>query len=99
MSDLFDYMPALGKADTSREAAIRIAPHMSPMRKLVYDNIPYSGITGSELADKLNKSVTSIRPRLTDLYNQHLIEDTGNRRMNRDGFNEKVFAKIKGQTQ
>ena len=93
MTDLFDYMPALGKTDTSREAAIKLIPKLPRMRKKVYDGFSVPS-TASEVAKRVGISILSSRPRTTELQQQGLIEDTGERRENDWGNNEIVFQRV-----
>jgi hypothetical protein len=93
MTDLFDYKPAFGKTDTSREAAIKLIPKLPKMRQTVYDGFTTPS-TASEVANRVNISILSSRPRTTELQQQGLIEDTGDRRKNQWGNNEIVFRRV-----
>lgn len=93
MTDLFDYKPAFGKTDTSREAAIKLIPKLPRMRQAVYDGFTTPS-TASEIARRVGMSILSSRPRTTELLQQGLIEDTGDRRENEWGNNEIVFKRV-----
>ena len=93
MTDLFNYMPALGKTDTSREAAIKLIPKLPRMRRKVYEGFSSPG-TASEIADRAGISILSARPRTTELQQQGLIIDTGKRRKNEWGNNEIIFKRV-----
>ena len=66
--------------DTSREAAQRI--DTTAKEKLVYSVIESSphGLTGKEVAQRLNRPFNSISGRLTGLTEKGYIRDTGRRR-------------------
>jgi predicted transcriptional regulator len=49
------------------------------------------GATADEIADELNRSILSIRPRFSELLRQGLIRDTGVRRGNQSGCSAKVW--------
>ena len=93
MTDLFDYKPAFGKTDTSREAAIKLMPHLPKMRALVYSAYDEPRTT-SEAAEFLNIRSLSARPRTSELLRQGLIEDSGERRTNQWGNKEIVFRTL-----
>ena len=97
MTDLFDYMPALGKTDTSREAALKLIPELPRMRRMVYEGYTIPS-TASEVAKRVGMSILSSRPRTTELLQQKLIEDTGERRENEWGNNEIVFKRVHDAT-
>jgi hypothetical protein len=86
----FDYMPALGKTDTSREAILKIIDELPRMRKMAYEAYAEARTT-SEAAEFLNMRSRSIQPRTSELLKQGLIIDTGIRRENKWGNLEIVF--------
>jgi hypothetical protein len=60
-----------------------IWPYVRADRLAAYDfmlRLGAPGATGSELAAKMGRSVLSVRPRLTELRQMHLLETTGERR-------------------
>tara|TARA_R110000824_G_scaffold292171_1_gene480569 strand:+ start:3330 stop:3638 length:309 start_codon:yes stop_codon:yes gene_type:complete len=98
MSDLFNYpySPSKGKTDTSEQAAdALITP--DTWRARVFDTFKKAaaGLTADEVAIILNKNkdlgILTIRPRVTELVKQDMIEDSGIRRKNNSGRNAIVW--------
>ena len=93
----FEYpcAPAKGKTDTSFDAAEAVvAPNT--WRKRIYKAIKdYSpGLTAEEIGLVIGKSgmgALTVRPRVTELSQQGLIEDSGERRKNGSGRNAIVW--------
>lgn len=78
--------PAEGKTDTSAAAAEKIRPQATRLRDAVYEQLRVHGeATADELAANMNRSILSIRPRVTELHAQGRIEDTGRRKKNPQG--------------
>jgi len=91
--------PAPGKTDTSREAAEKIAPAITGLRKQVYDFIvdhKEFGATSDEIDRNTGINLLSVRPRLTELKQAGLICDSDRRRPNRGGRREIVFIATEG---
>jgi len=69
-------------------AARRIAPHAEALRDRVFaflkTNYP-AAFTADEVADRLDISFLSVRPRLSELRRSGLIEPTAERRKNKSG--------------
>lgn len=88
---------------TSRAAADEIADAAPLLRGKALAVIERSrGMTADEVAERLRKSVLSIRPRITELAREHMIRDSGARRPNASGRNAIVWspvypAHLKGQ--
>lgn len=84
--DRYPYVAGSKARDTSYQAAEEIEATEAPLlRDLVYAEIKSTGeigLTADEVAARLNKSVLSIRPRVTELGKQNRIVDTGSRRKN-----------------
>lgn len=58
-----------------------IAVHLNPMRRRVHEKLGYLGrATAKELAEYMATDKCSVRPRLTELYQLGLAEETGVRR-------------------
>lgn len=93
MDNLFEYKPAFGKTDTSREAVLKIIDDLPNMRKKVYAAYSQPRTT-SEAATFLNMRHSSAQPRTSELVKQGLIKDTGARRENEWGNNEIVFKRV-----
>lgn len=80
--------------DTSREAAIAIAPHAESLMVRVLVQLAKGEATADEIAAALGESVLSIRPRFSQLLAKRLIEPTGGRRANESGMKAKVWRVI-----
>lgn len=98
--DLFDYTPpprypdapGFKNRDTSKEAADSMKPSAPRLRQMVLDKLRARGpSTPDEIADALDLSILSIRPRFTELHKTGQIVDTGDRRKNTSGRNAKVW--------
>ena len=70
--------------DTERMAAEFIAPKVTGLRLKALQSLAEapSGLTGSQVADKMNAWLYSVKPRLTELQNMGLAEDSGERQLN-----------------
>lgn len=100
MTTLFDYMdryphaPGSKAGGTSKKAAKLIKERAPTLRDQVYKlllDVP-AGLTADECAAKLNKSILSIRPRLSELHNLQKIRDTGCTRANDSGVQASVWC-------
>ncbi len=64
-------------ADTSLAAYARILPTLTDRERAVFlalcDEADANGLTGGELAERMGLPVTSVRPRLTGLYDKGWI--------------------------
>ena len=76
---------------TSEAAADSMKPKAAGLRGRVLAVLHHADMTADECAQVLNKSVLSIRPRLTELKEAGQIEDTGIRRENLSGRNAIVW--------
>jgi len=88
------------KEGTSKEAALSI--DASTLRAKALQVIASSqGLTADEVAEKMNMSVLSIRPRVTELKRMGRIEETGVTRKNQSGRNAAVYRirAVEGQLQ
>ena len=85
--DLFQYpdVPGFKKRETSIAAAAEIEPKAQNLKKQVWIALNDRPGTADEIAARLNKSILSIRPRLSELANLGLIADSGIRRENASG--------------
>jgi len=70
--------------DTERMAAEFIAPKVTGLRLKALQSLAAapSGLTGSQVADKMNAWLYSVKPRLTELQNMGLVQDSGERQLN-----------------
>lgn len=80
--------PGFKSRGTSSLAARRIAPHAEALRDRVFaflkTNYP-AAFTADEVADQIRVSFLSVRPRLSELLRDGMIEPTAERRKNRSG--------------
>jgi predicted ArsR family transcriptional regulator len=80
--------PGFKSRGTSSLAARRIAPHAEALRDTVFAflkaNYP-AAFTADEVADRIEVSFLSVRPRLSELRRSELIEPTTERRKNKSG--------------
>ena len=85
--DLFKYpaVPGFKKRDTAIAAAAEIAPKAENLKRQVWIALNDAPGTADEIAARLNRSILSIRPRLSELAALSLINDTGTRRENASG--------------
>lgn len=97
-TDLFAYPPggtATGKTDTSRKAAAKIHRHTQPMRVRIMELMGTGvGLTADEIAAKLGSQIRSVRPRVTELFNNGDLVETRARRQNKDG-NPQIVWRMK----
>lgn len=86
--------PGYKEHSTSKEAATKIASRSRQLREKTLDTIKRKssyGATPEEVAEILNESILSIRPRFTELKIMKLIFDSGERRKNNFNSNTKVW--------
>lgn len=86
MTDLFAYphTPGSKARDTSRAAAVAIAPAAANLRDRVLALFEHSrGLTADEAASRLGLPITTIRPRCSELVADGKLRDSGERRANR----------------
>lgn len=95
MSRLLDYpnVPGFKVAGPSEEAAAAVAPIAGTLREQVLQIIASSqhGLTADEVAAKLNKSVLSVRPRVSELRRQGEIRQALTRGKNDSGMSATVW--------
>ena len=79
--------------DTERAAAHKVARSVTGRRREALQALAAKGgiATGEQIALASGLSILSIRPRLTELQEMELIEDTTNRRNNAFGNSEIVW--------
>lgn len=73
------------KTNTIREAKKRIDSRVEKLRALCLQALQNFESTADEVADMLDESVLSIRPRISELAHKGLITDSGIRRTNESG--------------
>ena len=93
--DLFSYphRPGWKEPGTSREAAARIEPTASVLRDLVLETLAASpgGLTADEIAARLNRSILSVRPRVSELRADGKIMRAERRGKNASGMSAAVW--------
>ena len=96
---LYPLSPGSKEDGTSLEAAELIKAGAETIRKKVYDSICNKGnfgATADEVAELLNLSPFTVRPRVTELFKQGKIERT-DRRKNSSGAMAYVYKVSKAQ--
>lgn len=85
---------AKGDAETSRDAAEKIERNQRApsLRAKCLELLTAEALTADECAAKLSENPLSIRPRLSQLKAEGLIEDTGKRRASSMGEPSVVWA-------
>lgn len=86
--DIFnDYpnTPGYQNESTSKEAASEIAGISCELRSLSLAVVTKQPSTADEVAGILGRSILAIRPRLTELAEMGMVEDSGERRKNASG--------------
>jgi len=73
------------KEGPSRLAAISTKAHAPTLRERCFSLIKGNLFTADEVADMMQKSILSIRPRIAELAKLGKIEDSGRRRKNESG--------------
>jgi predicted ArsR family transcriptional regulator len=85
--------------DTSHEAAEEAQGRAPFWRLMVLQDLSLHGpSTADEIAARLQASILTIRPRVSELRNLHKIHDTGNRRANGNGKRTAVWDITKEET-
>lgn len=90
--DLFDpparaypETPGFKRPGTSQAAAESMAPKASTLREACLVELRQANGTADEVAERLGKSILSIRPRISELSKLGQIADSGQRRENESG--------------
>ena len=86
--------PGFKTYGTSQEAASKADRFAGNLREISYATIVGAGargMTADEVAEKLGKSVLSIRPRVSELVAQERIQTSGERRTNSSGMRADVY--------
>src|ERR1700722_3667582 len=93
----YPHSPGFKSRGTSSLAARRIAPHAEALRDRVFAflkaNYP-APFTADEVADRLDESFLSVRPRLSELRRNALIEPTTERRANKSGMMARCWRAV-----
>lgn len=100
MTDLFSWQPpypatpGYKEPTTSKDAAKAIEPKARGLRGMCLAAIEKQPGTPDEIADRLGLTVLSVRPRITELKELGLIEQTGVRRKNASGRDAHVWRVV-----
>ena len=79
MSDHYPHTPGFKARDTSRAAAQAIAPKAPNLRERVLAAVKAEPGSPEAIARRLDVPVMNVRPRLSELSNLRLVEDSGKR--------------------
>ena len=89
-----------GAGDTETAAAHQVATKVTGRRLETLRALStLGGGSGEQISASLRLPITSIRPRLTELQEMELIEDTGRRHKNQYGNGEIIWAVTKSGEQ
>ena len=77
--------PGYKVAGTSQDAAVSVREDAQALRAACLELVKAEDLTADEAADRLHRSVLSIRPRFSELVMRRLIRDSGERRRNASG--------------
>jgi hypothetical protein len=86
--------PGWTEETTSREAAEAIETRADTVRGFVLAALKTQPMTADEVAQLLHESVLTVRPRVTELFQEGRIGRTGERRKNRSGRDAHVFRAL-----
>lgn len=92
----YPHAPGFKEQTTSKDAARAVAGTAGTLREQVFECLRVAGpagLTPDEIAEKLGRTVLSIRPRVTELAHDDppWIVPTGGRRANASGLKAKVW--------
>src|ERR1044072_9478097 len=79
-SPKYPHAPALGKTATSRGMARKIAPRHKEAHRRILAMLRDGPLNADEIAEKLGMDVLYCRPRVTEMKELGLIEETGEKR-------------------
>jgi predicted ArsR family transcriptional regulator len=86
--------PGWRNRDTSKAAAVAIAPRVQTLRDRVLAEIKRGQGTADEIAERLGETPLAIRPRCTEAGKLGLIADAGIRRSNVSGRSAIVWRAV-----
>jgi hypothetical protein len=81
----YPLFPGFKAQETSRQAAIDIAPEARGLQQDCLRALENCPRTADEVAEYLSKSILAIRPRMAELFRMGKIEDTMQRHKNASG--------------
>lgn len=88
-----------GDAETGREAAASINPHLGRLQRLVADAVKVAGdagMTPEELCQATGLERTTIQPRTSELKAKGVLRDSGQRRRNKSRKRAIVWVYVPG---
>jgi hypothetical protein len=94
LPDAYPDQPGFRVSGPSEQAATAIASTAKTLRDQVRNTISAAprGLTADEVAARLNKSILSVRPRVSELHRQGEIRQTGTRGKNASGMTASVWT-------
>lgn len=100
----YPHAPGYKESSTSKDSAAKIKPHAKDVRGTVLfyyqmHDVLKAWFTADEVASGLGLSILTVRPRVTELYKQGKLVDTGHRRRNASGHWAKVWRLATKQEQ
>lgn len=90
----YPFEPGHKNTDTSLEAAVSMSERAISLRAACLNILRYRDATADECAALLRESVLSIRPRISELREMAMVDDSGKRRFNRSGKRAIVWRSI-----
>jgi hypothetical protein len=93
LPDRYPNLPGFWVSGPSEQAATAIASIAKTLREQVRNTIAAAphGLTADEVAAQLNKSILSVRPRVSELHRQGEIRQAGTRGRNASGMTASVW--------
>lgn len=83
--DFYPTTPGYKRRETSRNAAKAIANRAPKLRDRAFEVLKTWEMTADEIAHALQVSILSIRPRISELVELGMVEESGNYRENDSG--------------
>jgi predicted Rossmann fold nucleotide-binding protein DprA/Smf involved in DNA uptake len=83
--------------NTRREAREAIAERVPRLRQAVLEALRKRPMTADEVAEAIGESILAVRPRVTELHNDGILYDSGERRVNLSGRPATVWAVKEGR--
>lgn len=84
-------VPGAKASGTSAEAAARIEPAAETLRRRCLAVLRRRNLTADEVAEWVGESILAVRPRISELKAQGLVEKTAQRRANASGMSAVVW--------
>jgi hypothetical protein len=93
MTQHYPFAPGFKESTTSKSAALRMTSKAAVLRDRVLSSLRMAQ-TADEVADLLDVSILSVRPRVSELHQSGLVEKTGERRKNASGMSAHVWQAV-----